>query len=287
MEYKGRNQEYLIIEEISSDNCYILKERIENGLSIVWNLEGKSVLNIDGQDFSLEEGELIFLTEFHHVKVEKIGKAKLVRFNRPFYCIKDHDSEVSCKGILFFGASQVPRVILNGERKKQFDLLWEVFEMEMKSVDHLQYEMLQMLLKRLIILCTRLFKEQQDVDSIETKKMDIVREFNYLVESHFREHHTVADYADLLFKSPKTLSNLFAQYNQKTPLQIIHERILLEAKRMLSYTDTPVKEIAYDLGYDDLQSFSRFFKARTKSSPKKYREIQLSGKIDNSLGRIA
>ncbi|MEL6251038.1 MAG: helix-turn-helix domain-containing protein [Bacteroidota bacterium] len=287
MEFKGRNQEYLIIEEISSDNCFILKERIENGLSIVWNLEGKSILSIDGQKFPLEEGEMIFLTEFHHVKVDQIGKAKLVRFNRPFYCIKDHDSEVSCKGILFFGASQVPRVKLDGESKKQFELLWEVFEMEMKSVDHLQYEMLQMLLKRLIILCTRLFKEQQKVEGMETKKMDIVREFNYLVESHFRKYHAVADYAELLFKSPKTLSNLFAQYNQKTPLQIIHERILLEAKRMLSYTDTPVKEIAYELGYDDLQSFSRFFKARTKSSPKKYREFQSSGKIDNSLGKIA
>lgn len=287
MEFKGRNDEYLLIEELSADNCFLLKERIENGLTILWGNEGETVVKIDEQEFRLGIDEMIFLTEFHHVEVVSIGKAKIIKFNRAFYCISDHDSEVSCRGILFFGASQVPFIKFSLFQREQFELLWKVFSMEMDYKDHLQYEMLQMLLKRLIILCTRLFKEQSDMDNLETGKVDLLRTYNYLVETNFRKLHTVAEYAELLHKSPKTLANLFAQQQEKTPLQIIHNRILLEAYRLLTYTDKAVQEIAYDLGYEDLQSFSRFFKARAKYSPKKFRELRLSGKIDNSLGKIA
>jgi AraC-like DNA-binding protein len=53
-----------------------------------------------------------------------------------------------------------------------------------------------------------------------TKQLDIVREYN-LVESNFKTKHQVADYAEMLNKSPKTLSNLFKKYNEKSPLQVI------------------------------------------------------------------
>lgn len=287
MEFTGKNSEYLLIEEISSENCYVLNEKLESGLTILWSLEGETHIKIDDQEFRLAVDEMIFLTEFHHIEVLSIQKAKVIKFNRSFYCILDHDSEVSCRGILFFGASQVPLIKISLFQREQFELLWKVFAMEMESRDHLQYEMLQMLLKRLIILCTRLFKEQQELDSMETSKMDLLRNFNYLVEIHFRKLHTVAEYADLLNKSPKTLANLFAQQKEKTPLQIIHDRILLEANRLLTYTDKAVKEIAYELGYEDLQAFSRFFKSRSKYSPKKFRENKITGKIDKSLGKIA
>ena len=64
---------------------------------------------------------------------------------------------------------------------------------------------------------------------------------------------------EMLPKSPKTLSNPFSKTYNKTPLQFIQERLILEAKRALHYTNKPIKEIAYDLGFKDLQGFSRFF----------------------------
>jgi hypothetical protein len=62
-----------------------------------------------------------------------------------------------------------------------------------------------MMLKRLLILCTRVYKEQTELTTFD-KKLDIVREYNYLVESNFKTKHQVADYAEMLNKSPKTLS---------------------------------------------------------------------------------
>ena len=107
---------------------------------------------------------------------------------------------------------------------------------------------------------------------MEKCKLDIVREFNFLVEMHYKTKHSVMEYAEMLNKAPKTLSNLFLQYNQTAPLQIIQERILLEAQRLLQYSDRTVKDITYELGFEDIQTFSRFFKNKKGLSPTDFRQ---------------
>mgnify|MGYP000619179443 CR=1 FL=1 len=93
-----------------------------------------------------------------------------------------------------------------------------------------------------------------------------------MVEKHFREKHQVADYAEMLYKSPKTLSNIFKKYIDKTPLQIINERRLLEAKRLLNYTDQTIQEVATALNFNDIQAFSNFFRKHTKVAPSIFRK---------------
>lgn len=277
MEYKGHTDEYLLLAEITPNNCHLLKEDTPNGQSLLWMMADGSQLNIDGRDYTFQQNEVVCLTEFHRVRVKKVSSLRMVRFNRPFFCVIDHDSEVGCKGVLFFGASQLPVFQVPLEELEKFDILWRMFSIEMQSKDSLQIEMLQMMLKRLLILCTRLYKAQKMAGlAAENGHADIVREFNFLVEQHFKTKHTVAEYADLLHKSPKTISNLFSRLGTKTPLQLIQERKMLEARRMLRYTDLPVKEIAYELGYEDLQTFSRFFKAQEGVSPSEFREENLN-----------
>ena len=114
---------------------------------------------------------------------------------------------------------------------------------------------------------------------MEKKEADIVREFNFLVEAHFRSKHTVAEYSALLHKSPKTISNLFSKTGLKTPLQYIQDRIMLEARRLLTYSPLQIQEIAYELGYQDVQSFSRFFKTHEGISPSEYKEKAVKEKL--------
>ena len=97
-----------------------------------------------------------------------------------------------------------------------------------------------------------------------------------LVEGHFREKHKVIDYAELLNKSPKTLSNLFTKYNNKTPLQVISDRIILEAKKLLLLSKQSSKEIAYSLGFSEPSHFSKFFKNQVGTSPINFKKDTLS-----------
>lgn len=283
MKFIGHTQEYLFLETIDGHSCDILKEKVESSLSILWFQSDTNILIIDGKEEVFYKNQIIFLTEFHQIVPKKIGKIRFLRFNRPFYCILDHDSEIGCKGILFFGASQLPVISLDLLDLEKFDTLWKMFTIEMKSNDNLQIDMLQMMLKRYLILCARRYKSQENYPQ-ERNETDLVREFNFLVEQHFRNKHSVADYAELLHKSPKTISNIFSKMDSKSPLKYIHERISLEARRLLYYTDHPIKEIAYQLGFEDIQAFSRFFKKQEGISPSEFKEKRELGTIANSSG---
>jgi AraC family transcriptional regulator, transcriptional activator of pobA len=287
MEFKGYTDEYLRLEEISAANCFILKEKVPSALTLLWMKDAQTVLSIDGREYRFEANQVVCLTEFHRVEVKTVTALRMVHFNRPFFCVIDHDSEVGCRGILFFGASQLPCFQIPVAELEKFDILWRMFSIEMESKDALQIEMLQMMLKRLLILCTRLYKDQQRLSALGNGQSDLIREFNFLVENHFKTKHSVAEYAALLHKSPKTISNLFSQLGSKTPLQIIQERKMLEARRLLHYTDLAVKEIAYEIGYEDLQAFSRFFKVQEGISPSEFRENKESGRIANAPGNAA
>ncbi len=128
-----------------------------------------------------------------------------------------------------------------------------------------------MLLKRLIIKLVRIAKDQLIVKELNNQQVDIIRQYNVLVDTHYREKRKVKEYADLLHKSPKTLSNLFSIYGQKTPSQIIHARVVLEAKRLLRYTDLNAKEVAYNLGFKDPSHFTHYFKKVAGTTPNQFK----------------
>jgi AraC family transcriptional activator of pobA len=79
----------------------------------------------------------------------------------------------------------------------------------------------------------------------------------------------------MLNKSPKTLSNLFRKISDKSPLQFIHSRRMLEARRLLLHSTSSIKEVAYELGFEDLQTFSRFFKREEGKSPTAFQELNV------------
>lgn len=290
MQFTGVLKEHFWLSSLAEENCDILKQAVKTGLTIFWNLEEGACLSIDGITYSLKQNELIFLTEFHKVQVGMIHESRALRFNRPFYCI-NHNSDDDCNGILFFGAAQVPIIQLPAHEIENFELLWKRLHKEMQLNDDMQIEMLRTLLKQLVIQCTRLHKEQNKTAGLEKGKLDIVRRFNSLVEMHYKTTHSVAAYGVLLNKSPKTLCNLFLQLIQRTPLRIIQDRILLEARRLLHYTDRTIKDITYELGFEDIQTFSRFFKNKEGISPKEFRHTSLqnvsTGKMANLSGSPA
>ena len=106
---------------------------------------------------------------------------------------------------------------------------------------------------------------------IEEDKFNLIRKYHLLVEQHYKKERQVGFYANLLHKSPKTISNYFALYSKKSPLQVIHDRVIAEAKRLVYYTDKSIKEVADDLGFEDVAYFSKFFKNATTKSPSELR----------------
>lgn len=261
----------LFKEENGFDRLYFSRDRQNKYFTIAWNPGPTQTVTIDGTEYQFLSNSLLTLLFDQSFYFEDTAAIVAWQFNREFYCIIDHDSEVSCVGFLF-GSTDHLFIKLDTEGQQKLKLLLDIFIEEFKTSDNIQDEMLLVLLKRLIIYITRLARsEYVPAKKLQDEKFHIIRKFNLLVEANFRAEHSVSFYAQQLCKSPKTLSNLFAIYNHKTPSQVIQERILVEARRLLSYTDKPVKQITYELGFEDVAYFSNFFKKHTRQSPMDFR----------------
>ena len=250
---------------------YFFRERDKLFNAIVWNRGGAQRLTVDEMHLDVPGNAFFALNVSHSFRLERPQDAVIWQFNREFYCIVTHDAEVSCSGLLFYGWRDGAPILLEDGDTHSFGLLLEVFREEFQNQDNIQGEMLRVLLKRLIIKLTRLVKEQSPAGQISVSELDTVRQYNLLVENHFKQHHQVQDYAKLMHKSPKTLSNLFNKYSDKSPVQFIADRIFIESKRLLLYTDKSAGEIGYELGFGEPAHFSRFFKKMAGESPSEFK----------------
>jgi AraC-like DNA-binding protein len=99
----------------------------------------------------------------------------------------------------------------------------------------------------------------------------MVYAFNQLVDHRFKEIHQVKEYAELLGESPVVLNRAVKSLTGKTPGELIVERLILEAKRLLLYSDLSNKEVAYKLNYEDPSYFARIFRKKTGNTPSEFR----------------
>ncbi|MGO1245285.1 MAG: helix-turn-helix domain-containing protein [Sphingobacterium sp.] len=240
----------------------ILRESTIN--SIVFNFGEDQIAIIDEVCYTFPGNTVLPLMANQNFRSEHPEQLMAWQFNREFYCIVDHDAEVGCVGFLFYGINNPMFIDLSEQDITNIKLTERFCKNDMQVKDRMQNEMLRTLLKRIIISVTRLAREQTTDSNLLTEdKLDLVRKFNLMLEFNFKTEHEVRFYAGALNKSPKTLSNTFALLKFPSPSKLIQNRIILEAKRYLNYTDRSAKEIAYMLGFVSPAHFSRFFRQHT------------------------
>lgn len=98
-----------------------------------------------------------------------------------------------------------------------------------------------------------------------------IRRFKKLIEQHYRSGMSIKEYASLMGLSSAQLNNICRAKVGQSALHIVHERVTLEAKRLLIYTAMSISEIAYELGFSDPAYFTRFFSKQVGTAPKQYR----------------
>lgn len=92
------------------------------------------------------------------------------------------------------------------------------------------------------------------------------------VENNFTRFHTVKDYLEIIGVSQTTLNLYTKQYAKTTPLKIINNRIILEAKRLIRYSNLRIKQISFKLGFDDTSYFIKLFKRNAGMSPAEFKK---------------
>ncbi|WP_312398951.1 helix-turn-helix domain-containing protein [Sphingobacterium sp.] len=232
-----------------------------------------AIIQVDFQEIAMKTDALLFINPNVVLKPCETVGGQLMHFNKDFYCIEIHDQEVACDGILYNNVFEIPFINLNQVQSDDMQRIIREIQVEMSNEDSSTEEMLRILLKMIILKSTRIWKEQHQLGTKDQQTdVQFLRKFSKLVEQHYKTRHTVADYADLLFVTPKNLSKKIGLVSKATPNEIIKNRIILESKRLLAHTAMTVKEIAYRLNYEDDAYFIRFFTKNTGISPITFRK---------------
>ncbi|SEJ32834.1 AraC-type DNA-binding protein [Myroides marinus] len=126
---------------------------------------------------------------------------------------------------------------------------------------------------RIAVIASLLSKEIDKTTSNKTQSSYSVRlfEFQELIEQFYCEEKSIEFYAQRLNISSSQLSKLTRKHLSISPMQLIYQRRVLQAKRLLKSTDLSIKEIAFQLGFIDAPYFTNFFKKHTNLSPSEFR----------------
>jgi AraC family transcriptional regulator, transcriptional activator of pobA len=251
--------------------AYVTKDEHPSLYTLVFNVGKRQTVTIDQVQYDLEANTALPLMINQCFSFERPEDLLALQFNREFYCVVENDHEVGCVGFLFYGLSSTVFIPLTLAEQTAVNYLLSQLKKEISAAEEFKGQMLRVTLVGLIIYLTRSAKRLYNLEK-EDESFYVIRQFNLLVEKHYRQHKLVKFYSDKLNKSPKTLSHICAHYAKKPPIKIIHQRVILESKRLIQYSDLSIKEIAFCLGYDDAAQFSKFFKNNTKKTPSDYRK---------------
>ncbi len=247
-----------------------------NYYSLIWIKEGKGKLLADFSEYKFSNDNLLAFSPYQPFMLTPENRLSgiAIQFHPDFFCIHKHQQEVACNGILFNNIYQPPIITIDEKSKATLQMLIEQMKSEMQNVALAQNEVLISYLKIFLITTSRLKADQQIEAKNATYNLQepfILQSLKDAIEKNYKEKHTASDYATILHITAKALAKIAKTYLNKTLTFLISERIIIEAKRELYLTNKSVKQIAYELGYDDAYYFSRFFKTNTEVSPQIYR----------------
>lgn len=265
--------------EISSirldTHCVANQNEICQYYKIYWIEDGSGEYQIDFKKMRIEQSGIFCLSpgQILMVENEKVRKGYQISFDKEFYCIEAHGKEIACNGLLFNNVHRATAIPLGAADIPIFKQLVDNLIDELRTPGAAHRSMVETYLRMFLIQALRKLDEQQpQLEKAEDEKHRLTNDFIALVDKHFRKIHSVKDYAEKLFISPKSLSKRLKEQGYKTPTEVIQDRILLQAKRDLRFSNKTIKEIAYDLGYDDPAYFSRLFAKKEGLSPLGYRK---------------
>jgi len=265
-----------IFSQLQRDNCF----------SLIWVKEGNGTCRVDFNEFIYTKNCLFTFSPYqpYMLTSENPLNGYAIYFHSDFFCIYKHHKEVSANGILYNNLYQPPYTRLNETAIPKVQTLCDQIKSELLNPGLAQAELLVSYLKIFLIIAARLRVEQQQVISdsgIESKESVVIQKLKDAIELNFKTKHSPGEYAELLYISPRSLAKITKLHFNKTPGELISERIIIEAKRELYLTGKSIKEIAWELGYEDEYYFSRFFKVNTSQSPQLYRDKVGFAKADS------
>ncbi len=258
------------------NGCGTMAPHIHEFYQIIWFRRGQGTHRIDFVDYPVTDNTIFFVApgQIHAFDGMENYEGVIILFNANFLANEESSENIFLKYNVFNAYDSLPYYkVSNEEAERLMGLVTEMNREYSLTGAFAHKDYMQCLLRLFLVRVQRGGERKEEpklyVTSIANRTF--VR-FRQLLEQNFHRLHTVQEYADLLNVSPRTLTKYVGLSTHSTPLQIINDRIVLEAKRQLQHTSLNIKEIGYNLGFEDPSYFVKFFKRLAGTMPSEFRK---------------
>lgn len=256
-----------------TENTNIVFPHRHDFYQILYITEGAGQHIIDFVTYPVEAGYFYFLSPgmMHTWDFEGFTEGYLVNFNGSFFQSVFRNESFLSDFPFFHSLNNAPFLQVD---KKTEDLILPILKKLLTEYAQrsMSYEMIiRSNLTELFILLSRVYAPKTVLNT-SYNNTSIVREFEKLVDAYYLTKRFPKDYAPTLGITPNYLNEICVETVGKSAGQIIRERIILEAKRLLVHSKGSISEIAYQLNFEDNAYFSRFFKKSTELTPERFRQ---------------
>ena len=233
---------------------------------------------VDFEPIKIEPYSLLFIDKNRVHQFDQLlqYEGRVLIFTDDFFCTTENDTRFLRSSILFNDLADQPTIKLNTtDFEKYINICEDITEELFLPADNSKPVLLKNLLQNFLLLAEREKRKQGFTELKKGADLDYTLLFRDLLEINYTKLKSVNDYAKIICISEKRLGQATAKVLGKSPKEIINDRILLEAKRILAHTHLSIKEIGQDLGFDDPAYFVRSFKKHTATTPVEFRETYL------------
>jgi AraC family transcriptional activator of pobA len=261
-----------IADTLSKHRVNIVSPHRDNYYNIFFYQKGTANHVIDFNPIKVQPNSLLFVNKNRVQMLDPNGgyDGKFLLFTESFFDKYPDDIKYLRNNILFNDLLEEP--VLNVKKDSPIISTFNEIEEELsRPNDALQYEVLHNLLHNLLLLAERERRKTGFNEIRKGEEYDYTILFKNLLEDNFKEIKSVARYVTMMSVSEKKLNKSTNMVLGKSPKQIIDERLILEAKRLLAHTTNSIKEVGFDLGFEEPTNFIKYFRKHVGKTPIEFR----------------
>lgn len=239
---------------------------------ILWTEKGKSRQIIDYNEYEVRPKSLFFISpnQVHHFEEWKPLSGGTILFTEDFYLLNRSNKDTLFELSFLDNLYSDPCIEFSSQDFREILSLIRQMESEQCREDK-NPTIIQAYLHILLA------QVQRHIDgtkpAVNPKKYLIqFKQFKQILEQHFAENKTASFYADQLHITQHHLNLICKEITNNTATEIIRGRSMLEAKRLLTFSNKTISEIAFELNFTDSSYFAKTFKALTKQTPQEFKK---------------
>jgi len=263
------------------DNLFLDKPHGHDFFILLFITNGSGTHSIDFKNYEVKVGSLFLLSpgQVHHWNLSSDINGYILFFTKEYFLL-DFNYNKLLTLPYFYTHINSPCMEIKEEDIEQVSNIFKKIDDEYQNKRKFFHDVIRLNLKMLLIELERKYTANQQAPGLMQYQVNQLHKLETLIDAHYKEHKQISEYADIMNISLKQLNTLCKKALNKTPGDLLQERLILEAKRLLVYSDNSVSSIAGILNYTDNSYFIRLFRKLTNMTPEQFRITQLSEYIN-------